>query len=440
MAQARRLFAPLVLPMDAGCTVLRDAVVDVGADGRITFCGPVGEAPAAAPAAETRLPGILLPGLVNAHAHSAMTPLRGMGGDLPLMSWLRDVIWPAEARMRPRDAYAGMLLGCVEMLRYGVTTSAEMYFHSEEVVAAALDAGSRVLMAPVYFDRPGQGWRSTLDSVGKWIDTDGLRFGPADLVELCYGPHAAYTLPFEALVATAEAAGPRGALVHIHVAETQGEDARERAEFGSVPRMLRKAGLLDGRLLAAHAVHLSPEDARLLADHGAGVAHCPGSNAKLASGMFDLPALRGASVAVGIGTDGPASNDDLDLWEEMRLAAMFARLVTGESVALTAKDALLMATRVGAAALGRPDLGALEPGNWADMIHLSVDGPHFATGLDVPDERLLANLVWAAGSRAVRDVWVGGRQVVSGGEPTMVDRAAAQRAVAETAAYLSLPH
>ncbi|KOV74053.1 MULTISPECIES: amidohydrolase family protein [unclassified Streptomyces] len=432
-----RFHAPVVLPADAECSVIRDGVVDVQDDGRIGYCGPRAEAPPAAggtPA--TKLSGILMPGLVNAHAHSAMTPLRGAGGDLPLISWLNDIIWPAEARMRPEDAHAGMLLGCVEMLQHGITTSAEMYMHGEAVVHAALTAGSRILLAPAYFDLPGAGWRSALAAIDKWIDEDGLIFGPGGRVELGYGPHSAYALPVEALRATAESAATRGALVHIHVAESLAEDREQRAAHGSVPRLLADVGLLDGRLLAAHAVHLSPRDIRLLADYGAGVAHCPGSNAKLASGIAALTALRAASVAVGLGTDGPASNDDLDLWEEMRLAMMLARATTADPLALTAKGALLLATRGGAAAVGRQDIGTLSPGTWADMIHVGVDGPHFAAGLDVPNEQLLANLVWAAGSRAVRDVWVAGEQVVADGEPLRVDRVAAQREVASASAHI----
>ncbi|MEV7995708.1 amidohydrolase [Streptomyces sp. NPDC086077] len=422
--------------MDPTCSVIRDGVVDVTARGRVAYCGPLADAPPNNNSASTRLTGILMPGLVNAHAHSAMTPLRGAGGDLPLMSWLNDVIWPAEARMRPADAYAGMLLGCIEMLQHGVTTSAEMYMHAESVTQAALAAGSRILLAPAYFDLPGAPWRSAVRAIDDWIDADGLRFGPGDRVELCYGPHSAYTLPAEALRATAESAAARGALVHIHVAESLGEDQEQRARYGSVPRLLRETGLLEGRLLAAHAVHLSAHDIRLLADHGAGVAHCPGSNAKLASGIAQLTALRQASVAVGLGTDGPASNDDLDLWEEMRLAMMLARVTTEDPLALTAADALMMATRGGAAALGRTDIGALSPGMWADMVHVAVDGPHFASGLDISDEQLTANLVWAAGSRAIRDVWVAGQQVITRGEPAQTDRMEAQRAVAASASHL----
>ncbi|MGW6901568.1 amidohydrolase family protein [Streptomyces sp. NPDC054919] len=378
-----------------------------------------------------------MPGLINTHAHSAMTLLRGMGGDLPLGSWLNDVIWPAEARMRPSDAGAGMRLGCIEMLQSGITTSAEMYFHPKELVSAALEVGSRVLVAPAYLDLPGAGWRDALDSINRWIDSDGLRFGPADRVEISYGPHSAYMLPAEALEATAESAKARGALVHIHVAESRDEDREARSVYGSVPQLLDKVGLLDGRLLAAHAVHLSTQDIQLFARAGTGIAHCPGSNAKLASGVAQLSALRTASVPVGLGTDGPASNDDLDLWQEMRLAAMFSRLAAEDAMALTARDTLLMATREGAMALGRSDLGTLEPGKWADMVHISVDGPQFSAGLDIPDSRLLSTLVWAVGSRAVSDVWVGGERVVMNGEPTRTDRIAAQHAAAEAAQHLA---
>ncbi|MFE4663959.1 amidohydrolase family protein [Streptomyces sp. NPDC056716] len=427
MRTPHRYLAPVVLPADPSCSVLRDAAVDVGADGRITYCGPARTAPALPHhTPRTRLTGILVPGLVNAHAHSPMTLLRGLGGDLPLLRWLQEVIWPAEARMAPADARAGMLLGCVEMLRYGVTTSAEMYAHAEQVADAALEAGSRTLIAPAYFDRPGGDWRGDIDAIGRWIDADGLRFGPGERVELCYGPHSTYTLPPEALRHTAQEAARRGALVHIHVAETLAEDTATRERYGSVPQLLKQTGLLDGRLLAAHAVHLSDEDIATLAGSGAGVAHCPGSNAKLASGTARLGALRAASVAVGLGTDGPASNDDLDLWEEARLAMMFARLAAADPMALGAADAFLLATSAGAAALGRTDIGSLREGNWADMAHVSVDGPHFTAGLDITDTHLIANLMWAAGSRPITDVWVAGDHVLTNGEPTWVDRREAQ--------------
>jgi 5-methylthioadenosine/S-adenosylhomocysteine deaminase len=433
MTSALRLHAAAVLPCDPTCAVLRDAVVDVTSDGRIGHVGPAASAPPT-DAAVQRLSGILLPGLVNTHAHSAMTLLRGMGGDLPLLRWLHEVIWPTEARLLAADVRTGMLLGCVEMLRAGVTTSAEMYFHGEQVADAVLAAGSRLVLGGSLIDLPGMDWQAALAGIDKWIDADGLRFGPGERIELGYGAHSAYMLTAEALATIAASARDRGALVQIHVAESPQEDAAQRQRYGSVPAMLASLGVLGGRVLAAHAVHLSDADIDLFAGAGVGVAHCPGSNAKLSSGIARLVDLRAAGVAVGLGTDGPASNDDLDLWEDMRLAAMLARLATGDATAVTAPDALLLATRGGAAALGRDDIGVLAPGRWADLVHVDVDDIGFVGGLDVPDAQLVANLVWAAGSRAVRDVWVAGEQVVAGGVSTTVDQAAAL-AAARTASH-----
>jgi 5-methylthioadenosine/S-adenosylhomocysteine deaminase len=432
---SHRFHAPIVLPCDPACSVVRGGVVDVGDDGRITYCGPLAGAPATG-APVTELPGILLPGLVNAHAHTPMTLLRGMGGDLPLVRWLNEIIWPAEAKLRAEDVRAGMLLGSLEMLRNGVTTSAEMYFHAEEMAEAVLTTGARAVLGGPVIDLPGLDWHAMITSTERWIDADGLRFGPGERIELSFAAHSAYMLPPEALRLTAEAAAVRGALVQIHVAEAANEDGRQRAEFGSVPRLLDQVGMLEGRVVAAHAVHLSDEDIALFAARGVGVAHCPGSNAKLASGFARLTDLRAASVPVGLGTDGPASNDDLDLWEEIRLAAMLARLATSDSTALGAAESLLLATRGGAEALGRDDIGALAAGRWADLVHIDTDDFAFATGMDVPDEQLLSNLVWAAGSRRVRDVWVAGEQVIADGESLRADRAKIQAAARESAARL----
>ncbi|HET6290594.1 MAG TPA: amidohydrolase family protein, partial [Amycolatopsis sp.] len=349
---------------------------------------------------------------------------------------LTEIIWPTEAKLKPADIRTGMMLGSVEMLRHGVTTSAEMYFEGEQLADAVLTTGGRVVLGPPIMELPGTDWRAMLKGIERWIDTDGLRFGPGERIEVGYGPHSAYMLNAEALRATAESAAERGALVQIHVAEAALEDVEQREEHGSVPALLEKVGMLRGRTLAAHAIHLSDEDIALFAARGVGMAHCPGSNAKLASGIARVTDLRKAGVAVGLGTDGPASNDDIDLWEELQLSAMFARLATGESTVLTAADAFLLGTRGGADALGRTDIGALETGRWADMVHVDLDDPAFAAGIDVPDEQLLSNLVWAAGSRRVRDVWVAGEQVVGDGESLRVDRAKVQAEVAETSARL----
>lgn len=414
-------------------------MVDIGYDGRIRYAGPVPTAPVW-DGEVRRVTGILLPGLINTHAHSAMTALRGRGGDLPLIDWLQQAMWPAEALMTPEDARAGMLLGSIEMLRGGVTTSSEMYFAIDEHAEAVLETGGRAILAEVIFELPGgEDWGAAVERVNKRIDYLGLRTGPDERIEFGYGPHSAYMLPPHALGVIAGHARDRKALVHMHVAESPGEDVEQRSRFGSVPRLLQETGLLDARLVAAHAVHLSDADIDLFAASGTGVAHCPASNAKLASGILRLKALRKAGVPVGLGTDGPASNDRLDLLDEARTAALLARVSTSDARTVSAADALLLATRYGAEALGRNDIGALEVGRWADIVHIGVDTPAFATGLDVDDEELLGNLIWSAGSRTVRDVWVAGDRVVADGGSVRTDRQRAQAQVAASAARLRVP-
>lgn len=434
---AVRLAAPVVLPCDAACSVLRDAVVDIDVDGRIGWVGLRADAPATDAPLRT-LPGALLPGLINTHAHTPMTVLRGSGGDLPLLRWLHEVVWPMEGRLHAEDVRVGMTSGCVEMLRTGVTTSVEMYFFTDAMIDAVTAVGSRVVLTPGILAAPGWNrlgsWEQLRDDVSARIDTVGLRSGPGERIELGYGPHAAYTLPVDALASIGEHARTRGALLHIHVSETTHEDTAQRASHGSVPALLDAVGVLGGRVLAAHGVHLSDTDIALLAARDAAVAHCPGSNAKLAAGVARVTALRRAGVRIGLGTDGPASGDDLDLWAEARLAGLLARVGSGDAAALTASELLLMATRDGAAAIGRADLGVLEADRWADLVHIDLDDPAFVDPAD--DTRLLSNLVWAGGSRLVRDVWVAGRQVVADREPTRVDRRSTTRALRDVAARL----
>jgi 5-methylthioadenosine/S-adenosylhomocysteine deaminase len=404
--------------------VLRDAVVDVLDSGRLGYVGPRLGAPTwGGPTRE--LTGLLMPGLVNTHCHTPMAPLRGMGGDLPLLSWLQDVMWPAEGRMTGEDVRIAMTAGAVELLQTGCTTSVEMYFFPDEVLAAVGDVGSRVVLTPGIIDAPGWErlgtWEQMRDDVSARIDAHGLRFGPHERFELGYGPHSAYTLSPSALASVAAAAQERGALLHIHVAESQQEDVSQRALYGSVPALLDSVGALSGRVLAAHSVQLSASDLALYAQRGVAVAHCPGSNAKLAAGMAPVASLRRAGVRVGLGTDGPASGDDLDLWHQARLAALMARVREDDAAALTAADVLLMATRDGAAATGRTDLGVLASGRWADMVHVDLEDRAFVDPSD--DAQLVSNLVWAAGARAVEDVWVAGERVIEDGEPVLVDAA-----------------
>lgn len=436
-----RLVADAVVPCDGSGAVHRPGVVDVDADGHIAGVGPATDTPSTSHGGGwpvRRVGGMLLPGLVNAHCHSPMTFLRGQGEGLPLDAWLREVIWPREARVAAEDVYWGMTLASAELLRFGVTTSMEMYFHDDALADAVEAAGSRCVVTPGVVVAPGWDrfgtWRERID----WIAGLRERYADHPRIEVGFGPHSAYVLPDEAIRAVGEAARATGAPVQIHLAETrhEGDEVSARHGGASVPRVLADLGLFDvDRVVAAHAVWLSDEDVELLARCGVAVAHCPGSNAKLASGTARLADLLAAGVAVGLGTDGPASNNDLDLWEEMRLAAFFARQREHDPTVLPAADVLQLATAGGAAALGRDDIGSLAPGRWADLVRLDLDDPGFVPVLD--DRDLIAHAVWSASRAAVRDVWVGGRQVVADGVCTSVDVGEARRRVQAVAGRLA---
>jgi 5-methylthioadenosine/S-adenosylhomocysteine deaminase len=366
-----------------------------------------------------------------------MTLFRGAAEDVTLDRFLYDILWPRERRLTADDVYWGTALACVEMLRCGVTTSCEMYVLEAAMVQAVLDAGSRCLVTPGVIDAPGWehlgGWRRRLDQV---LDFHAEHDGRQDRVTVGLAAHSAYALPLDALAAIAEAARERDALVHIHVAETRAEGRPLEERHGkTVPALLAEIGLLDARVLAAHSVWLTDDDVRLFQEHDVGVAHCPQSNAKLAAGIARLPDLLRAGVRVGLGTDGPASNNDLDLWEEMRLAPLLARLRAADASLVSAREALALATRGGGAALGRDDIGALEAGRWADMVLVDLDDPAFTPEVDERD--LISHLVWSASSRLVTDVWVAGRRVVRAGACQTVDAARARAEVQDRARRLA---
>ncbi|HEY9476273.1 MAG TPA: amidohydrolase [Mycobacteriales bacterium] len=439
MNNGTRYRADAVLACDESMTVYRPGVVDVRGDGRIAWVGAAPVAPGLPEGwTERRLDGLVMPGLVNVHCHSPMTLLRGQGDALPLSTWLTEVVWPREARMGADDVYAGMLLASAELLRYGVTTSVEMYFHHGALARAVDESGARCVMTPGVVVAPGWDrfgdWARQVDYVQRMYD----RYRGHPRIDVGFGPHAAYTLPDQALRVVGERARETGALVHLHLAETEheGDEVSARHGGGSVPQVLADLGLFEGnRVLAAHAVWLSDQDIELLAGYRVAVAHCPGSNAKLASGVARVAALRTAGITVGLGTDGPASNNDLDMWEELRLAALLARLADRDPTALSAADVLGMATRGGAAAIGRDDLGVLAPGRWADMLRVDLSDPAFVPVLT--DADLVAHLVFAAPRRVVRDVWVGGEQVVADGTCLRVDVAAAGQAAQHAATTLA---
>ena len=417
-----------VVTMDDHDRVLRPGIVDVVGD-RIAWVGPPEDAPPSR-APVSPVGGLLMPGLVNTHSHSSMTLLRGGGNvdGLPLDRWLRESVWPREAALQGEDVYWGTLLGVHELLRGGVTTTSEMYLHSREVALAALDGGIRCVVTPGIFDLPGAdgGWASALDEAGA---LHAELHGRDGRVTVGLGPHSAYALPPEGLAATARVAAELGAPVHVHVAETVGEGAMVEEVHGCrVPELLARLGLFDGPVVAAHSVWLDQTDLDLYARHDVAVAHCPRSNGRLGSGVARVAEMLGRGIRVGLGTDGPASTGDLDLWQEVRLAPLLARGTAADPEVMSTGQALRLATRGGADALGVPT-GSLQAGRLADLVRLDLDDSSFIPALD-PDD-LLSHLVWAAPSRLVTDVWVGGRQVVAAGRCVTVDGTAARDEVAQ---------
>lgn len=428
-----RYRADVVVPVDDAGSLHSPGIVDVEG-GRILWVGPAASAPARPEAVVRVLAGMLLPGFVNTHAHSPMVLLRAAGEGLPVGRWLTEVMWPREGKLTPDDVRVGMTLGAAELLTNGITTSHEMYFYPREAAEAAVAVGLRIVVTPpvlVADDLARFGsWESQIEAVS----AEARRWTGHELVTVGFGPHSAYTLPEEPLERIAAAAAAEGLHVHIHVAEQRHEGDAISARHGlTVPRFLDSIGMLDVPVVAAHSVWLTDDDIELFAARGVGVAHCPASNTKHASGVAPVVRLREAGVAVGIATDGPASHDRLDPFEEMRLAVRLARVTAGDAAALGPVDALRMTTREAAAVLGRDDIGSLVPGRRADMI--LVDTGPFVPVVE-PDD-ILAHLVYSGAPSLVRDVWVEGRQVVGNGRVMSVDVAEARRDVTTRARRLA---
>ena len=415
-----RYRADLLLTVSGDHGPIPDGVVDV-VGGRVVWSGPASEAPDRGDAAVNRIGGILMPGMVNIHCHTPMVLLRGAGEGLPVDRWLHEVMWPREARLTPEDVRVGMQAGAAELLANGITTSVEMYFHGDAVARGATDAGLRCLVtAPVIED-------AQLDRFGTWeaqleeMVATRERWASNDLIEVGLGPHAAYSLSDECLRRIAGIASETGMLVHIHVAEQEWEDGAVRGRSGmSAPAYLESLGLLEGRALAAHAVWLPDDDIEILARNDVAVAHCPCSNSKHGSGVARVLDMLDAGVRVGLGTDGPASHHRLDLFEEMRMAIRLARLKAGDASVLPAHQALHLATAGAADCIDRPDLGRLAPGSWADMVQVSDSEPALDPVIPGEDDPI-SRVVWSGSPRAVRSVWVGGRQVVHDGRVTSLD-------------------
>jgi 5-methylthioadenosine/S-adenosylhomocysteine deaminase len=341
-------------------------------------------------------------------------------------------MWPREARIRREDVGAAMRLGAAELLTNGITTTNEMYFFGDAIAAAAAEVGLRATVTEPVIEAEDFAKFGTVAAQLDRVASTRAAWEGHPLVEIGIGPHAAYSLSRSALeaVATFVAADPLP--LHIHVAEQPHEGDAIRSATGlGVPAYLDEIGLLGPRTIAAHCVWMSPDDVALFADRGVKVAHCPCSNGRHASGIAPVLDLLEAGVGVGLGTDGPASHDRLDLFAEMRAATWYARLRAMDAAAMPARTVFALATSTAGDVLGRPDVGHLTAGACADFVRSDVEGPGFAPVLDA--EQLLARFVWAGSPATVRDVWVGGRRVVADRRCLTVDVAAAQADVVERA-------
>ncbi|WP_295457085.1 TRZ/ATZ family hydrolase [uncultured Thiodictyon sp.] len=421
--QAELLIYPQwLLPVDAQDRQLKEHAVAV-ADGRILAVLPAAQARQSITATRVlELPGhVLIPGLVNAHTHAAMTLLRGFADDLPLMTWLHEYMWPMEKRwVDPGFVGDGSRLAVLEMLRGGVTCFNDMYLFPEVTAQVAADAGMRAVIGMMVVDFP-TGYGDGADAyIAKGLAMHA-HYRDHPLIRVGFAPHSPYAVSNAPLERLRTLADELEVPVHIHLHEARDEVVQSLRDHGERPlARLESLGLIGPGLVAVHMTQLEDTEIERLAAAGAHVVHCPESNLKLASGFCPVVRLLEAGVNVALGTDGAASNNDLDMLGEMRTAALLAKGVSGSAAALPAAQALRMATLNGARALGlEREIGSIEPGKSADLVALDLRDAHTQ-----PLYHPVSQLVYAAGRHQVRQVWIQGRQVIRDGAPTSLDPAA----------------
>jgi 5-methylthioadenosine/S-adenosylhomocysteine deaminase len=409
-----------IVPVDGDERVLEGHSLALDG-GRIRALLPTSEAKLQmSAAAELELRGhLLIPGLVNAHTHAAMTLLRGLADDLPLMTWLNQHIWPAESRwVSDEFVHDGTQLAMLEMLRGGTTCFNDMYFFPEVTARAAAAAGVRANVGLIVIDFPSA-WAENADEyLHKGLEVrDQFRDHP--LVHTAFAPHAPYSVGDAPLSRVATLAEELDVPVHMHVHESRDEVLQGLRDHGKRPlARLEELGLLSPRLLAVHMTQLDPEEIEQFARNGAHVIHCPESNLKLASGTCPVASrLVPAGINCALGTDGAASNNDLDMLGEMRSAALVAKGDARSASALPAYQVLRMATLNGARALGlEQETGSLEPGKSADLVAVDLGWPETQ-----PIYHPVSQLVYACSRSQVRHVWVAGRHLLRDGEPVTLD-------------------
>ncbi len=361
------------------------ALADVQADKRIDGTGKA-----------------VLPSLMNGHTHAAMTLLRGYADDMPLGEWLEDNIWPIEARMTEEDVYWGAKFACLEMIRTGTTFFADMYWHLPGTVRAVEEMGVRAGLSAAFFDfGDREKAKQAKDQVKELYD---LYASSSDRIIFTLGPHAIYTVSRDSLAWVAEYAEKKDLLIHVHLSETSVEVENCRKEHGMRPvEYLDSLGMLSPRLMACHCVWLSDHEIELLAGNHVQVVHNPASNGKLVSGNFNYQALAEKGVNIGLGTDGCASNNNLDMFEEMKLAALLAKSTSGDTTVLPARDAFALATKNMAAMYGL-ECGEIREGMLADCMLVDLDHPQL-----IPNHNLLSNVVYSANGDCVDTVICNGR-------------------------------
>lgn len=359
---------------------------------------------------------LFMPGLVNSHGHTAMSLMRGYGDDMVLQSWLQKKMWPMEAKFTPDDVSWGSSLAIVEMLKSGTTTFLDMYNHMDRVAQVVEQSGIRAVLT-----RGVIGLCSAEEQEQKLADSIAFAknwHGSADgRITVMMTPHSPYTCPPAFIERFVQAAHDLDLPLHTHMSETAAEVQQNVNDYGLRPvAHLEKLGFFSRPSMVAHAVHLTDEEIEILAANKVAVSHNPGSNLKLASGVAKVPQMLKAGVVVSLGTDSAASNNNLDLFEEMRLAALIHKGVSGDPTAVPAPEALRMGTLNGARSLYLDDLGTLEAGMKADFVALDIDQAHF-----LPRTDYVSHVVYSAAGQDVRHVWVDGRQIVKNRECLLLD-------------------
>lgn len=407
-----------LVPVEPAGVVLQEHALGIR-DGRIALIAPRAEALRHACNDVRELPGMLLaPGLINAHGHAAMTLFRGLADDLPLMTWLEQHIWPAEARWVD-EAFVrdGTELAIAEQLKGGITCFSDMYFYPEVASELVHKNGIRAQICIPVLDFPTPGARDAAEALRKGVALfDDLKHHPR--IKVAFGPHAPYSVSDDKLENVRMLADQLDANIHMHVQETAFEVQQALDQNGERPlARLARLGLLGPRFQAVHMTQVNDDDLALLVESNSSVIHCPESNLKLASGFCPVERLWQAGVNVAVGTDGAASNNDLDLLGETRTAALLAKAVAASATALDAHRALRMATLNGARALGIDDCtGSLEIGKFADLAAFDLSGL-----AQQPIYDPVSQLIYASGRDCVKHVWVGGKQLLDQGRLTRLD-------------------